>query len=116
MQLAKRLLHDAVLQRMEGDHQQPPAGGQQVHKVAERLPERVQLVVQRDAHGLERAAGRMPVVLAAHGFGDGRIHHGHQVARGQDRRFRPPFHKDLRNARGPFFLAILGEDAAKLLL
>ena len=54
------MLHDPVLERVEGNHRDPAAGREQVERFVERLPQRVQFAVDRDADRLEGLAGGMP--------------------------------------------------------
>ena len=82
------------------------AGIQQLHHVLQRLFERVQLVVDRDAQRLKRAARAVAVVLHAHLFGDGRVHARHQIARRLQR--------DLRDARRPLLLRVIAQNAGDL--
>jgi hypothetical protein len=50
---------------MEGEDHDPAAGGQQLDALVDRLPEALQLAVDLDADGLEAAAGRVLLLLAA---------------------------------------------------
>ena len=90
------------------------AGVQQLHHVLQRLFERIQLVVDRDAQRLKRAARAVAVVLHAHFFGDGRVHARHQIARRLQRLLRAVLADDLRDARRPLLLRVIAQDAGDL--
>ena len=57
--LCKNILDDPVLQGVEADHRQTPAGSQQIHTVLHRLFHRPQLSIDLDADGLKAALGGM---------------------------------------------------------
>ena len=56
---AQALLHDAVLAGVVRDHDQAAARAQRVHRCAEALLERAELVVHGDAQRLEHQRGRV---------------------------------------------------------
>src|SRR5690606_11226725 len=58
-------LDDAVLERMEADHRQPPARAQRVVGGAEAALEVLELAVDVDPDRLERARGRVDVATPA---------------------------------------------------
>ena len=58
----------------------------------------------------------MPVVLAADGLGDGRIHRMHQVEGGLEGLLRPMLADNGCDAGGPLFLAVFLDDAGNFLL
>src|SRR5207248_867869 len=67
------LLHDAVLQGVEADRRGTPAAADDAGQVTHEGGERAQLVVHRDAQGLERARRRMDVARPRFA-GDGPCH------------------------------------------
>src|SRR5262249_9447891 len=106
-------LDDPIFERMEADHGQPPAGGEDGERAVERLRERGKFVVGRDPQCLKRAGRRMGVGPAptAHGIADDL---------GESRRrldWRPlAFAPDrLDDPPGPRFLAGAPEDLHQIL-
>ena len=77
---AELVLHQPVLQGMEGDDAEPPAGLQSAENGVQALVQGVQLVVDRDAQGLKAAPGRV-FVLAADRRRHGRRHQPRQLQR-----------------------------------
>src|SRR5207249_5976096 len=61
LELLEEALHDPVLERMEGDHRETPAGSQHLECGRQRFLELAELVVDGDAKSLEHALGRMAV-------------------------------------------------------
>ena len=64
--LGEKSLDDAVLERMEGDRDQPPAGFQDALGTGKRRRQFAELVIDENAQRLERARGRMDVAGLAH--------------------------------------------------
>ncbi len=58
---AEELLDDPVLERVERDHAEPPAGTEQLECRGQGTLERAELVVHLDAERLEDAFGRVPL-------------------------------------------------------
>src|SRR5207249_4639476 len=53
--VAHERLDDSVLERVERDHREPSTGMQHLERRRQRMLERAELVVDRDAQGLEDA-------------------------------------------------------------
>jgi hypothetical protein len=62
---AQRVLHDAILERVKRDHDQPRAGAQPARGRLENAIEPVELAVDPDAQRLERARRRIDPHVAA---------------------------------------------------
>src|SRR5205823_3485682 len=62
-EVAKAMLDQAVLERVEADDRAPPPGDQQVGEPGEELLELLDLAVDRDAQRLERAGRRVDLRL-----------------------------------------------------
>ena len=92
---------------MEGDHAHPAARADAGYPVAQRLFQRGDFIIDRDTHRLKGAARGMAVILAAHSLGNGCVHAGNQVARGQDWLLLAALHNDFGNARRPLFIAVI---------
>ena len=109
----EELFDDPILERLERDHDDPSTGTKDAHGRRERLLEVRQLVVDRDAESLEDArrgvdAARPP-----------RLHAGDETAEIVSRsewRFDAATDDRSRDARRLRLLAVLGEDASKVLL
>jgi len=109
----EELFDDPILERVERDHHDPSAGTEDAHGRRECLLEVRQLVVDRDAESLEDArrgvdAARPP-----------RLHAGDETAeivRRSEWRFDAATDDRSRDARRLRLLAVLGEDASKVLL
>ena len=84
--VGEEALDDAVLERMEGDDHQPPAGRQQALRCMQRLDQFLEFAVHMDAQRLEGARGGMDAVLAALAA-RALSTASHQIQRGGDRRF-----------------------------
>src|SRR5690606_25723247 len=95
-------LDDAVLERMEADDDEPPAGREQLLGLTKPGLERVELAIDRDADRLERARRRMDLRLAAaRGAGD----HVRELGRGRERRLSPRANDRRCNRARPRLLA-----------
>lgn len=92
---------------MKGDHAHPAAGADAGYPVVQRLFQRSDFIIDRDTHRLKGAARRVAVILAAHGLGNGCVHAGNQIARGQDGLLLATLHNDFGNARRPLFIAVI---------
>src|SRR5256886_2022381 len=109
----EELFDDPVLERMERDHDDPAAGTDDAHGGGERTLEVRELVVDRDAKSLEDTrrgidAARPP-----------RLDAGYETAKvvGRlERRLDTATDDRSRDARRLRLLAVLGEDASKVLL
>ncbi len=110
---AKEALDDAVFERMERNHCEPAAGRKPALGRDEGRGELAELVVHRDAQGLERAGRRMDIArLARDDAGD---HFGKRPGPGEGRR-PPVMHDGTRDAaRGPF-LAKMKQDIGEFFL
>src|SRR2546430_1780836 len=109
----EELFDDPILERMERDHRDPAAGADDAHRRGECLLEVRELVVDRDAESLEDTrrgidAARPP-----------RLHARDETAELIGRpewRFDAATDDRSRDARRLRLLAVLGEDASKVLL
>ncbi len=109
----EELFDDPILERLERDHHDPSTGAKDAHGRRESLLEVRELVVDRDAESLEDArrgvdAARPP-----------RLHAGDETAEivsRLERRFHAATDDRSRDARRLRLLAVLGEDASKVLL
>jgi hypothetical protein len=110
---AHEALDAAVLQGVEADDAQSPAGLQQIEGLLERPVERAEFVVDEDADGLE-AAGRG--VLARLAARDRAGDHGGEPAGGADRGLGACHADGPRNAPGVAFLAVLEQHSRQLTL
>jgi hypothetical protein len=108
----EEFLDDPILERMERDHDDPPARAEDAHGRRESMLEVRELVIDRDAESLEDArrgvdAARPP-----------RLHAGDETAEivgCPERRFDTATDDRSRDARRLRLLAVLGEDASKVL-
>ena len=109
----EELFDDPILERLERDHDDPSTGAENAHCRRESVLEIRELVVDRDAESLEDArrgvdAARPP-----------RLHAGDETAEivgHLERRFDAATDDRSRDARRLRLLAVLGEDASKVLL
>jgi hypothetical protein len=109
----EELFDDPILERLERDDHDPPTGAEDAHGRDESLLEVRELVVDRDAKSLEDTrrgvdAARPP-----------RLHAGDETAEivsRLERRFDAATDDRSRDARRLRLLAVLGEDASKVLL
>lgn len=109
----EELFDDPILERLERDHHDSSTGAEDAHGRRESLLEVRELVVDRDAESLEDArrgvdAARPP-----------RLHAGDETAEivsRLERRFDAATDDRSRDARRLRLLAVLGEDASKVLL
>src|SRR5712692_3437790 len=109
----EELFDDPILERMERDDRDSPAGTHDAHRGGESTLEVPELVVDRDAESLEDArrgvdAARPPRLDACHETAEvvGRL----------ERRLDAATDDRSRDARRLRFLAVLGEDSSKVLL
>ena len=108
----EEVFDDPVLERVERDHDDPATGTEDAHRRGESLLEVRELVVDSDAKRLEDArrgvdAARPP-----------RLHAGYETAEivgRPERRFDTATDDRSRDARRLRLLAVLGEDATKVL-
>ena len=108
--VAHELLYDAVLQRVEGDYDQPPAATQYIESLSKGRGERVQFVVYGDANGLE-SAGRG--VDASAGAAGGPGDHGRELGR---RRQRSGPDDGAGDAPAGWLLAVAPDEVGKVAL
>ena len=109
----EELFDDPILERLERDHDDPSTRAENAHGRRESVLEVRELVVDRDAESLEDArrgidAARPP-----------RLHAGDETAEivgSSERRFDAATDDRSRDARRLRLLAVLGEDASKVLL
>src|SRR5258706_9792554 len=109
----EELFDDPILERMERDHHDPPARADHTQGRRESVLEVRQLVVDRDAESLEDARRRVDAARPP------RLHAGDEtaeIASHPDRRFAAATADRSRDARRLRLLAVLGEDASKVLL
>src|SRR5438093_6681585 len=107
------LLHDAILERVEGDDREPATGSKDPERGREAFLDVHELVVDGDAQGLEHARRRVDASAA-------RLLHARDEAPEIRGRLERPLHPSARygrgDARGLGLLAVFGEDARELAL
>ena len=112
---AELLFYQPVLQAVERDDAEPPAGGQAAENRLHPLVQGIQFPIDGNPHCLEAAAGRVLVFAAL-----GRRHSGCNQVRKlqgrQNRGFLPCFHDFTRNLPGIRFLTIIAQDAGSVSL
>ena len=108
-------LDDAVLERVEADDGEPPAGAQRPESRRQRLLERLELLVDDDPERLEDALRRMPVAEAARRR-DRAPHHLHEVGRALERLLGPAADDRAGDLAREALLAVAAEDVGQLSL
>src|SRR6185369_11447932 len=102
---AKRMLRDAILERMKTDDDKPGAGFQAPRRRVEESIEAVEFAVDPDANRLKGARRRIDphVAAARHGSTDDR----RETAGRRDRLLAPGLDDGAGDAAGKTFLAVL---------
>ncbi len=107
------LLHGTVLERVERDDREAATRSEDAHGGLEAAREVAELVVHRDAEGLEDAGRRidLPGPAGLHARDEAT-----ELVRGHERAARPAAHDRARDARGLGLFTELGEDPPEVAL
>jgi len=109
----EELFDGPILERLERDHREAPAGTEDAHRRGETGVQVLELAVDRDADRLEHLGRWVDAARAT------RLHTGDESAKligAHEARLRAPTRDRARDARGLGLLAVLGKDPTQLRL